>query len=872
METPLRVATRGWGAHKTIGAAVRAAPEGATVLVAAGSYRESLVLDRDVTVAAADGRVELVARAGPAVLGRAGTAVLRGIVITGADPGRAAVEVTAGALTLEDCEVSQGAVTATGRAAVTLVRGRVRDCTDAAVRVSGDARARLDGCTVSDVRGAGVVLDRSASLAVSGGALSRISGPGLALGGASSATVDGCQLTELGGGAVTEDGARLSLRDCHLADLEGAALLAGVGTVRPEQPEDRPAELELTDCTVARVTGPGLRLGGRVKVRALRCAITGASDAGVDVAGSAVVQLEGCQVGGTGGTGLLVRDSGRLTASDCAVRDAGGNGVLLLDGGVAALTECEVARSAHTAVHAGGTAGLTLTASRVVDSREHAVRVVDRAMLRMSGGSVAGAALSGIQVEDGGDAEVIGTAVRDAATGISLASDHRPLLEDCTVTDSAETAVQVQRGGATLRDCTLSGAGVSGLLLGAGTTAGVVGCTVKDTGGSGLVVWTGATPRIRGLTVLRARKNGVYLAAGAAGRIEDAEVSETAFPAFYAGAGATTKVSRAYVHHADQDLQAAEDARASFEDCRVEHVVTRQIAGTPVPLPAGPAPAVMSTVDRAGPESDPDLPGLLAELDGLVGLARAKQDVNTLVRLMQMVARRQEAGLLPPPLSRHLVFAGNPGTGKTTVARLYGRILKALGMLGSGHLVEVDRGQLVGEYIGHTAPKTQAAFRRALGGVLFIDEAYSLVPEGQPTDFGQESIATLVKLMEDHRDEVVVIVAGYPGEMSRFVDANPGLASRFSRTLHFDDYDAAELVQIVVQLARVHQYEIPPGTEEALSAAFGAAVRDRGFGNGRHARKVFQEMTERHAFRVAEHDTPTSTDLSRLLPEDLPPH
>jgi SpoVK/Ycf46/Vps4 family AAA+-type ATPase len=145
------------------------------------------------------------------------------------------------------------------------------------------------------------------------------------------------------------------------------------------------------------------------------------------------------------------------------------------------------------------------------------------------------------------------------------------------------------------------------------------------------------------------------------------------------------------------------------------------------------------------------------------------------------------------------------------------------------------------------------------------------VPEGQLTDFGQEAISTLVKLMEDHRDEVVVIVAGYPGEMARFIDANPGLASRFSRTLYFDDYDTDELVQIVVQHATAHQYEIAPETEQALLTAFGSVDRDRAFGNGRFARKVFQEMTERHAYRVAECAAPSGADLSRLLPEDLLP-
>ncbi|MGX9227927.1 AAA family ATPase [Streptomyces albus] len=192
--------------------------------------------------------------------------------------------------------------------------------------------------------------------------------------------------------------------------------------------------------------------------------------------------------------------------------------------------------------------------------------------------------------------------------------------------------------------------------------------------------------------------------------------------------------------------------------------------------------------------------------------------------------------------------------------------------------METDRGDLVGEYVGHTAPKTTAVFRRALGGVLFIDEAYSLTPEGIGNDFGSEAISTLVKLMEDHRDEVVVIVAGYPGDMNRFLESNAGLASRFTRTLTFDDYSAQDLVRIVQHQAESHQYTCAPQTLEALHAYFAAMPRGDGFGNGRTARQAFQLMTERHAQRLAEGDLATldlaaadSDVLTTLLPQDLPP-
>ncbi|WP_227745480.1 AAA family ATPase, partial [Streptomyces nodosus] len=283
-----------------------------------------------------------------------------------------------------------------------------------------------------------------------------------------------------------------------------------------------------------------------------------------------------------------------------------------------------------------------------------------------------------------------------------------------------------------------------------------------------------------------------------------------------------------------------------------------------------PAAGAADLWQQGEPEPEPEtLEDLLAELDELVGLDGVKRDVSGMVKLMQTVRLREQAGLPAPPLSRHLVFAGNPGTGKTTVARLYGRLLKALGLLTRGHLVEVDRSALVGEYVGHTGPKTTEAFHRARGGVLFIDEAYALVPAGAANDFGTEAIATLVKLMEDHRDEVVVIAAGYPDDMSRFVTSNPGLSSRFTRTLLFADYTSAELVSIVEHHAQRHQYELTADAHRALTSYVERIPRNAQFGNGRTARQLFQRMTERQALRVAELVSPDSAQLIQLDEQDL---
>ncbi|MEV0224303.1 right-handed parallel beta-helix repeat-containing protein [Streptomyces sp. NPDC050704] len=672
-------------------------------------------------------------------------------------------------------------------------------------------------------------------------------------------------------------------------------------------------------CTVDNPAGIGIAVldgGGGVFEE---CEVVAAGQSGIAVRGGAHPRLERCRVHHTSGAGLSVTgEQSALEAVGCEVYEVRGSGVQVTARATAHLTDCDVHRTTADGITLDTDAVLTLADCRIHDIPENAVDLRSRSVLTMTRSTVRQFGRNGLSVWDPGTRVDANQCEIHDSTGdypaVWVSDGATVVLDSCRVHDVPDalfvldrgsradvvdsdisqvrnTAVSVSDGAtAQLDDCRIRDAATGAWFRDHGSGGTLSGCTVDGTQ-TGVIVTKGADPTVERCTVTSPAEAGFYVSAGGRGSFHGCRVTDSGGYGFHVIDGSRTTLKKCRTERCARGGYEFADAggQASGTGPMVEDCTSDESASV---SPPAPETAVQTTSQSAGllgtipgqrateqeqlaASQEPEQPArtskaVLGELDALVGLDSVKREVRALTDMIEVGRRRQLAGLKAASARRHLVFTGSPGTGKTTVARLYGEILASLGVLEKGHLVEVSRVDLVGEHIGSTAIRTQEAFDKARGGVLFIDEAYALSPEDSGRDFGREAIDTLVKLMEDHREAVVVIVAGYTAEMERFLSVNPGVASRFSRTITFSDYDAEELLRIVEQQAEEHEYQLAPGASEALVKYFTAIPKGPAFGNGRTARQTFEAMVERHAGRVAQFAEPSTDDLTLLYAEDLP--
>lgn len=675
----------------------------------------------------------------------------------------------------------------------------------------------------------------------------------------------------------------------------------------------------LRHCTIDNPAGIGVNvLGGATGVFE-DCEIVAAGQAGFAVSDGAKPRLERCRIHHTSGSGLSLMGTGTsVEAHGCEIYEVKGTGVHVSTHAQGQLADCQVHRTSADGLTMDTDAVLTLTDCDIHDLPENAVDLRSRSVLTLNRTTVRRFGRNGLSVWDPGTRVDANRCEIQESTGdypaIWISDGATAVLDTCRVQNVPDalfvldrgsradvvdtdinqirgTAVSVSDGAAVqLDDCRIRDAATGAWFRDHGSGGVLSGCTI-DGAATGVIVTKGADPMVERCTVTSPTEAGFYVSAQGRGTFSGCQVSDSKGYGFHVIDGCRTALKRCRTERCARGGYEFAEEGPLVEECGSDE--SAAVTASPAPVVSAGAvqtaglltansemPAArtaQTTPEPRGESLTPPPPTqarpadeVLSELDALVGLDSVKREVRALTDMIEVGRRRQRAGLKAASVRRHLVFTGSPGTGKTTVGRLYGEILHSLGVLEHGHLVEVSRVDLVGEHIGSTAIRTQTAFDKARGGVLFIDEAYALSPEDSGRDFGREAIDTLVKLMEDHRDEVVVVAAGYTEEMERFLAVNPGVASRFSRTITFADYSAEELLSIVEQQADEQEYHLAEGTDEAVLKHFAAVPRGPSFGNGRAARQTFEAMVERHAGRVAQLPDPSTEELTLLYPEDLP--
>ena len=823
----ITVSATGQADYQSIGAALAAAPEGATIVVSPGTYAENLVFDRTLTVAAAGspGGVSVEAPAGSAVRVAAGSATLRQITMRGFDAALPAVAVTGGSLTLDRCEIDAAAkagLPARGSgASVVMSEGRVRNSSGLGVIICENASGTFENAAIEHVSADGVTIASGADPAFRQCTIRDVKGIGFAARDNARGSVSGCEFSRIGGTAVAfgeRSSTRMNSTWVHDTDDIGVLVTSAARPV-------------LEDCEIRDTGSHGMVLAENADPAVRRCSITRTAGEGISVGGGSRGTFTECTVTDTGAAGVLVGGGSDPVFSKCRFRGTAKAAVIVTDAAAGTFDRVDVRGTGQHGIEISSGANPLLRQAAVTGCRGHGLTVLDEGRGRIEDSVVEAAGSAGLRTASGGYPDVRGT----------------------RFTGSADVGVLVASGGrCVLRECEVSGAATGGVLVEGGGDISVSRSLVHESRGTGIVLAEGAQGRLTACEIAANEGDGIVVSSSQSVLVRDCTVRDNQ------GAGLRRTV--------DTELLTVENltSRGNLMPNAYERSAAMAQAQ------ATPSQAPVTTISEEGGQSAAVEP-LLRELNSLVGLAGVKQEVARLVHLHALARRREQAGLPSPPMARHLVFAGPPGTGKTTVARLYGKILAALGVLRTGQVVEVARADLVAQYVGATAIKTTEKFEEAAGGLLFIDEAYTLSSgsSGTGPDFGREAIDTLVKLMEDRRDDVVIVVAGYSHEMRTFLSTNPGLSSRFSRTIEFENYEPSELVQIMELICTTQSYVLEHDTRAAILGYFQQVPRDGSFGNGRAVRKIFEDMVGRQAGRLAAMPDATVADLTTFLPEDL---
>lgn len=799
---------------------------GAEIRIAPGVYTEAVVLSRRVRLTAAPGTVTIAARNAFSLhlLPSAAGSMVSGLNFLGQD-GHDTVKVEAPNCRFDDCQIGSSrveALWAVSPAQVELERCRISSELNAAVNVSG-APAMLRSCELS-APGASILIASSAQL-----------------------FLDDCRFVGIGGNALyLETGVQAAVKRCTFRDAAA-----------PEYPSifvGAQGDVAVEDCEFHRLAGGAVMYSGGARGRVEKCTFHKLGGNGLRVTGRATVVVRDLDASDVEKNVVLVDDGGRVELLHARMGGRiGGRALSLKQDAKGDVSDLEVTGCVGTAIAVDG-ASLTLARIRVGHVRGGVLRVSDGGSCRAIGlmmdcGEVD---FPLVMVKANASTSIASSTIRGGADG---GVDHAGInleLADVTFEGVGGSAVTAAGTMASLERCAISDAGV-GIEAKDGCRLSVTGTEI-DGGDHGVVALSKAIVRLTDATLRRSRRSGL-LVEGAKAVLASTLIEDSGGDGVALGAEAEIELRGVEVR-GSAGVGLRSTTALTFEAGAIE---LHDNAKGDLEWPGRSARGAERTVDE-----------VLAELELLVGLGNVKKKIRSLLNIIQLRQREADLGRVSEPITLHAVFTGPPGTGKTTVARLYGELLHVMGFLDNGRFYEVTRADLVVGYIGQTATNVRRKFTEAMGGVLFIDEAYSLAQAGgRFTDFGEEAVNELVPLMENHRRDIAVIVAGYTAEMARFLDMNPGLKSRFAATIEFPSYTDAELMEI---LRRSLRRQARTATPEAMAAAaehFAGLPRDRDFSNGREVRRLLDAVVEAIANRVAESGDLSEEALSTVVEADV---